>query len=128
MIDLTKITGRDYAYIRLYENRVVIKNPKTNDSVEKKALLPFSSSRLLLADFIVAENLIREILPEIYEKKLISKPLAVLFQPMEKTEGGLSRVEKASFNDLAVQIGGRFAKIEEDKRELSNQEVIDYFG
>lgn len=127
MIDLTKLLGLNVIYIKLYENRVIIRDVNTKVTVDRKSLEPFSNSRLLLADFTIAEKFIREILVELHGKRMFKKALAVLIQPMEKTEGGLSQVEKVSFNDLALHIGGKYVKIEENTWNLDDDSVKHYF-
>lgn len=74
---------------------------------------------MVLANFIAAEELIIEILDEIYLGKRVRPSLKVLIQPMELCEGGLSQVEEAAFNDLAEHIGGKYVFIH------PNQEKID---
>jgi rod shape-determining protein MreB len=127
MIDLTKLRGLNIIYIKLYENRVIIRDVNTQVNIDRKSLEPFSNSRLLLADFTIAEKFIREILNELYGKRMFQKALAVLIQPMEKTEGGLSQVEKVSFNDLVMHIGGKYVKIEENKLNIDDVSVKQYF-
>lgn len=127
MINLYNIKGLNYIYIRLYENRAIIRDVNTQVSIDRISVEPFSNSRLLLADFTNAEKFIREILNEIHGKKMFQKTLAVLIQPMEKTEGGLSQVEIVSFNDLAMQIGGKYVKIEENKIKIEDDAIKRYF-
>lgn len=127
MIDLNKLWGLNFIYIKLYENRVIVRDVNTKVTIDRKSLEPFSNTRLLLADFTIAEKFLREILNEMYGKRMFQKALAVLIQPMEKTEGGLSEVEKVSFNDLALHIGGRYVKIEENKLNIDDVSVKNYF-
>ena len=45
--------------------------------------------------------------------------MKVLIQPMEKLEGGISSVERCSYNDLAMHIGAKYVFI------IDTQEILD---
>ncbi len=91
--------------------------------MDKTSINKFSNPRMLVADFRNAEAFIRDILDEIYNHKKLTPSLKVLIQPMEKLDGGLSSVEKRSYNDLILHIGGRYAFIHETQETLDDSRV-----
>ena len=74
---------------------------------------PFSHPRALLNDFCVAEKLIQYTFHQILGKKLLSPSPAVIIQPMDKTEGGLTMIEKKAFRELALGAGARDVVLKE---------------
>ncbi len=110
-------------YIRLFENKVELRYLSKNQTITRIAENKFSNERLLIASFNNAEALIREILTEIQGKRLLTPLLVVLLQPMEKIEGGISEVEKRVFQDLAMQVGGKYYFLHETPELLSDSQV-----
>ena len=53
-----------------------------------------------------------------------SRPLTVLIQQLEGTEGGLSDIEKRALRDLAEMAGGRKVVICEDSRPLTIADAL----
>ncbi|MBQ4834891.1 MULTISPECIES: rod shape-determining protein [Pseudoalteromonas] len=68
---------------------------------------PFSHPRVLLADFYIAEKVLQHVVKEMHTSQRISPAPRIIFQPMEKTEGGLSSVEERAFRELCVGAGAR---------------------
>lgn len=114
---------KETVYIRLFENKIELHYLSSGQIITRTAVQPFSNERLLIASFNNAEALIREILTEIQGKKLLTSPLIVLLQPMEKIEGGISEVEKMVFQDLAMHIGGKYYFLHETQELLTDAEV-----
>ncbi len=106
-------------YIRLYTDKVILRHLEKEITINRTAVNKFSNPRMLLADFRNAQALIRDILDEIYSRKRITPSFKVLLQPMEKLEGGISSVERCSYNDLAMHIGAKYVYIHE------TQEILD---
>ncbi len=96
-------------------------------TIKRKAINKFSSERLLIADFLNANNFIRELLDEIEGKKRFKRALNAVIQPMEKKEGGLSQVEERAFYDLMEQAGAVKVKIYLKDNLLSDEEVKSFF-
>lgn len=107
-------------YVKVYPDKIEIINLKTGASVVRSPLQPFSSSRMVVADFGGAELLSRQLVKEL---GLARKSLNVLIQQMQVWDGGLSEVEKRVLRDLAEQIGAGSVYLVTDNRRLSNDEA-----
>jgi hypothetical protein len=83
---MLKIFQQESIYLKIYPNKIEITNLQTDETISKNSLSNFSSSRMLIADFNIAQDLSRSILTEL---RLHRKSLKVLAQQMKKLEGGL---------------------------------------
>lgn len=92
-------------YVRVYKNKLTLRVTGEDRETGSTAHTPFTSERLLVGDFPVAENLLRDALKQVLGFSLI-RP-RVLIQPMEMLEGGLSQVEMRIFRELAMGAGAR---------------------
>ena len=63
-------------------------------SLEEKSKEAFSSSRLIIGDFVAAETCLRTLIKKLWNSRWGLPQLFALVQVMEKCEGGLSNVEK----------------------------------
>lgn len=114
---------KEVIYIKLFENKIDLKHIETGTTYNRESLQKFSNERLLIAKPSVAIAFIREVLKEVFAKSLIDPKLAVLLQPMEKIEGGISETEMMIFNDLVQQIGGKYAYIHTTQEDLTDERV-----
>ena len=80
---------------------------KNLDHRKYKIVNPFSHPRVLLGDFYVAEKIVQHAVKEIHKNRYIAPAPRVIFQPMEKIEGGLSAVEERAFRELCMGAGAR---------------------
>jgi len=115
----------------MFINCIEINHINTEKSIKQKSIIPFSNERLLLADFIVAENFLTSLINEVQSRR--SSPTftlssEILFQPMEKTEGGISPVERRAYFDLCEHVGGKKVKLYDQLDMLSNTEVTNLMG
>jgi rod shape-determining protein MreB and related proteins len=76
-----------------------------------KVVNPFSHPRTLLSDFEIGERLLRYIFQKLSRNTIFKAAPAVVIHPMEKTEGGLTMIEKRAFKELAFSAGAREAVI-----------------
>jgi hypothetical protein len=53
-------------YVRFFINRIEIRDLDTGRVIDRNSSTPFSSERLLLADFFTAECFLRELVKELY--------------------------------------------------------------
>ena len=107
-------------YVKIYHDKIEITNINTQQTISKTASTKFSSNRLLVAEFNVAEMLIREILKEL---GLSGRTLKILIQQMKEFEDSLSEVEKRVLRDLAEQAGGAVVYIINRTRVMSPEEI-----
>lgn len=75
---------------------------------------PFQHPRQLIAHFQNAERILQRAIRSVCPKQLFAPTPKVVFQPLEKLEGGLTEVELRVFRELCLGAGAR--------------EVVIYFG
>jgi hypothetical protein len=110
-------------YIRIYYNKIAITNLKSDQTISKSSVIKFSSTRLLVAEFNVAENLIRDILKEM---GIANRNLKILIQQIDTFEDELSESEKRILRDLAEQAGGTEVYLANRKKEMNKEEVNNF--
>ena len=108
-------------YIKICTNKIEITNLKTGEIVFQNAIIPFSTSRIVVSSFVNSEQLIRSILNEL---GIAKSQLKVLIQQMENVEGGLADIEKRAMRDLGEQAGGSIVILVEHTRVLNNEEAL----
>lgn len=91
----------DY-YLQLRTNSMTLKNLETHE--EYTAEGDFSSSRLIIGDFYVAQSLLVQLIDAM--KLSVRLPLTphhrIVVQALEKNEGGLSPVEVRLLEEITV--------------------------
>lgn len=96
-----------YLYIQVYQNKFAIQILDKNGLHE--TFLPeenFTTKRLLVGNFKAAEDCLSKAIKRMLPKMFIAmKRAAVIIQPMEMNEGGLSEVEERVLNELAYGSG-----------------------
>lgn len=101
-----------YLYIRLYPNKMIVRDVSAHQEVTEVAEIPFTTIRLLVGDMLSAVKTLQKAVlhldpPRPLWKKLLPQNYAVLIHPMEMREGGLCNVEKRIFRELAGFISTR---------------------
>ncbi|AXG48396.1 MULTISPECIES: YjaA family stress response protein [Photorhabdus] len=94
-------------YIRLYINKIVVRNVSTGKEVSGTPDTPFTTSRLLLGQMIPAMFLLKKLIKKVRKNTWYNFFLSnhhVIIQPMEMNEGGHSQVEFRAYIDLAKSI------------------------
>jgi rod shape-determining protein MreB len=81
----------------------------------EKVVNPFSHPRVLFSDFYVAEKLLQHAFQQINNIKYLRPQPKVIVHPMEKTEGGLTMIEKRAFRELALGAGAIEVKLHTGK-------------
>lgn len=76
---------------------------------------PFSHPRVIFSEFHVGEILLQEIIKNIMPKGIFSPSPAIIIQPMEKIEGGLTMIEIRAFKEMGYGAGGRAVVVYEGK-------------
>ena len=95
-----------HLYIKIYRNQFVIEN--LDDEVPArsfKAEKPFTTQRLLVGEFKIAEECLSQAIKETLPGRWLKIAPTVLFQPMEMIEGGLSFVETRCLEELCQGAG-----------------------
>ena len=75
------------------------------------AINPFSHPRVLFSDFYVGEKLLQHTFKHLSNNKVLRPRPKVIIHPMEKTEGGLTMIEKRAFKESAIGAGAIAVKI-----------------
>jgi len=100
---------REVYYIRIRENTLIIRSVINPKKITVKAKEPFSTKRLLVGQFSVAERLLKAALQQ-FEKSLLLSP-DIIVHPLEKTDGKLSEVEEKVLKELALSAGARMVRL-----------------
>jgi hypothetical protein len=92
--------------IRLFTNRMIVRNSATGQVIVRAATKPFSSKRLLIGDLDAAEQLLGDIIKDMDGWRRFLRPsIKACFYPMEQSDGGLCPVEAQILCDLGVRLG-----------------------
>lgn len=119
---LRTLLARD-VYVQVYPNRFVLKRLEAGARpVTLEADEPFTTERLLVGQFSIAERLLRQGLKAVFPARWLSPGPVVVVHPMEKVEGGLSEVEDRLFRELAAGAGA-WKVVVWTGHELSGAEV-----
>jgi len=93
-------------YIKVRKNRFEAKNLSFNEDWQAiNAEQPFTTERMLIGTFSVAEPLLTQLITNVTPRSFIRQSLRVVIQPMELIEGGLSEVEERILKELALAAG-----------------------
>ena len=112
-------------YIKIRRNNIEVTNLETGASSSKSAVNSFSSIRNVVSNFNNAGETVNATLDDLgIGQTFFSRPLTVLIQQLEGTEGGLSDIEKRALRDLAEMAGGRKVVICEDSRPLTIADAL----
>ena len=88
--------------------------------------MTFSDSRIVFADFMKAEKLMKEGILKLYPKKNWFTSFNVLMQQMERIEGGVSEVEKRAIIDSSRHgADAKHMEFIESEEDLSYSEVLE---
>lgn len=111
-------------YIKVYKNSFVIRNVSAKSPERRfSAAQAFSTKRLLVGNFTQAETCLQQAIENLVPKRFIPRPIAVLIQPMEMIEGGLSQIEERILNELALGAGA-YKVVLWVGRELADNEAL----
>ena len=112
-------------FIKVYKNEIEIKKLKDFESIKRESNKPFSSERLLIADFHVAEEFIRSLIDELLsDAGFFSSGIVIIIQAMELYEGGLSSVERRTYRDLGEHLGASTTILCDGSETITNQGAL----
>ena len=92
-------------YVRVTRDKFNVRSIDSGTEVEVSPESPFSSTRLLVGSFTVAEAALKEGLKKASGGKWFKPSPCVVMHPLEMTEGGLSEIEERVLHELAVGAG-----------------------
>ena len=93
---------RPTIYVQVFANRFLVHNVDTGASTEVARNMEFSSPRMLIADFTVAEQQLRNAVRKVGKGLLGAE---MLVHPLELIEGGVTQVERRTFVELGIGAG-----------------------
>lgn len=111
-------------YVKVTKNQFWVRHIESQKEVIETALEPFTTKRLLIGEFSIAENHLKRAIKKVYEGKWFSASPVVIIHPMEMIEGGLSQIEERAMVELAAGAGARKVMVWVG-HELSDMEVVD---
>lgn len=112
-------------YVKIYKNKIVVKNLSNN--LPAQMFTPdvsFSTNRLLIGTFAPAVQCLKHAIRSVASNSWLKVRPALLVQPMEMNEGGLSEVEDKLLRQCAFNAGGRKVVLW-NGAELSNDKAIE---
>jgi hypothetical protein len=112
-------------YIKLYENKIYLRNTKTNDEYTLASDTPFSHNGLLIANIDKAAECvkigIKQVMPRIY----FFKP-KVYLQPMKNVDE-ITQSEQHAIIEVIYKAGARELIIIKDEYEIDKKYIINEF-
>ncbi len=92
-------------YVRVRRNKFRVRNIELEAETTFDAQPPFTTARLLIGEFLAAENLLKRAVKETSKGGIFAAAPQVLIQPLEMIEGGLSEVEERVLREVAKGAG-----------------------
>ena len=111
-------------YIKVFKDKFIIRYIEDNSVFTVLAAKPFSSNRMLVANFTNATALLRNEIKKNIKKSWFTPSPLILIHAAEMAEGGLSEVEERAIRELAADAGARKILVW-DGRDLTDYEVIE---
>ena len=99
------------AYVTVRRNQFRIRHLESGAEATFDAQPAFTTSRLLVGEFRVAEALLKQGLRQVLKSSLISVAPYVVIHPLEMVEGGLSEVEERVLKEVAIGAGATKAVV-----------------
>jgi rod shape-determining protein MreB len=94
-------------YVRIWRNRLETRCIESGEVVTSASGEEFSTDRLLVGRFKVAEQRLRDAFGKVLPGRFIRPSVFALMHPVEMVEGGLSEVEERVLLELAASAGAR---------------------
>jgi len=111
-------------YVRVRKNQFRVRNLESAKEATFDAQPPFTTARLLIGQFLAAENVLKRAVKEMSKGGIFAVSPQVLIQPLEMLEGGLSEVEERALREVAIGAGASKVVVWVG-HELSDAEVRD---
>ena len=112
-----------FIYVVISRNQLEVHNLKTGQTIKLRSEVPFSSTRLLIANNTIAENLGKQIMNKICGRDLKLSPVFIIIHPLETGFEEISPVEKMIYNDFGMMLGARAVIIEESLEKLNKENL-----
>lgn len=112
-------------YVKIYKNKIVVKN--LSDNLSPQMFTPdisFTTTRLLIGIFAPAVQCLTQAVSSSAPNLWLKFNTAMLIQPMEMIDGGLSEIEDKILRECALGAGARKVTVWVGA-ELSNDKAIE---
>jgi rod shape-determining protein MreB len=110
-------------YVQIFRNRVRLSIPSKGVVVEE--LGDFSHPRSILGQFVVGEQTLAKAVAKAYPGKLLKPRPALIVQPMELLEGGLTQIEERALLEMALGAGASQVRIWQGP-DLSPEQIASF--
>ena len=110
-------------YVRVTKNQFRVRHIEDNKEITISSIESFTTKRLLIGEFTIAEKYLKKGIDMIHQGKWLSTSPVVVVQPLEMIDEGLSQVEERVFREVAAGAGARKVAVWVGQ-ELSDQEVL----
>jgi hypothetical protein len=113
-------------YILFYKDRIKVYRLDNGLSIERNAVIPFSNSKILFANFTEGERFLSSLICELVPRlgSFFSRSLIVLAHQLEMINEGLSQVEERALIDAIRHSSAVDVFVIEDEEELSIEQAI----
>ncbi|MFY7672578.1 hypothetical protein ACOSP6_15960 [Tenacibaculum sp. MEBiC06402] len=113
-------------YILFYKDRIKVYRLDNGLSIERNAVIPFSNSKILFANFTEGERFLSSLISELVPRlgSFFSRSIIVLAHQLEMINEGLSQVEERALIDAIRHSSAVDVFVIEDEDELSIQQAI----
>ena len=119
---IRKFSSKKVLFVRLAKNTAEIKDIETGNLISRKSLEAFSNERLIVADFIIAEKFLLEIVNELLNHK--NKSLKIVLQINDSEIKEICNTEKVIYQDLMCQIGVTNYWLIEHQKEINDEQIL----
>jgi len=114
--------------VKFRMNRIEVLQLDNGASAAADADPPFSNERMVLADFFLAEGLLRSVIAQLVGRRAFTPRLNVVLQQLERAEGGLNSVERRALVDSCEHAGAFHVHLVMHQRELTRSEASARIG
>jgi hypothetical protein len=119
------IFSKDILYIRVFRNKIEVRNVRTSQEVSYNVTTTFSNSRMLVADFETFEQQMRSAIKGVQKQGFLTRSSKMIFQPLDESVFEYSQVEKRAFRDSCEHAGAAELYMYFGRDKLSDQAITD---
>ncbi len=109
-------------YVKVRRNQFQVRRLKSELDVTSVAQTPFTTTRLLIGQFGVAEKALKDALKQVSKGSFQAISPSIVIHPLEMVEGGLSEIEERIIQEIAIGAGAKKVVVWVG-RELNDDEV-----
>ncbi|MDD2774426.1 MAG: hypothetical protein PHU06_00575 [Gallionella sp.] len=94
-------------YVKVRRNQFQVRSLKSGVDTISVSQTPFTTTRLLIGQFGVAEKALKDALKQVSQGYLRFFSPAIVIHPLEMVEGGLSEIEERIIHEIAIGAGAK---------------------